>query len=131
MPHVRVNGVAVEYDEYGTGVPVVFSHGRSSDLRYWSPQRNAFAANYRFVTYTRRRDASAETHVDDLLAIARRLEAGPVHLVGFSTRSRCGRAVREPELHRSLTIVEPNVPWVLEGDDVGESLVLDFLAEHA
>ena len=46
-----MNGVELEYVEAGTGVPVVFSHGGSSDLRYWEPQREVFAARYRFVAY--------------------------------------------------------------------------------
>ena len=38
MTPVRVNGVDLEYVDEGTGVPVVFSHGGSSDLRYWEPR---------------------------------------------------------------------------------------------
>ncbi len=39
MPRVHVNGVDLDYVDEGTGIPVVFSHGGSSDLRYWEPQR--------------------------------------------------------------------------------------------
>ncbi|CAN5126552.1 hypothetical protein BH18CHL2_BH18CHL2_08250 [soil metagenome] len=126
-----MNGVELEYTEEGSAVPVVFSHGGSSDLRYWEPQREIFAARYRFVAYSRRfhgigpwpakGDSSADAHVSDLVAIMRRLEAGPVHLVGFSTAITLRAALREPGLLRSLTIIEPNVPWLLEGDPEGEA----------
>ena len=133
MTHVRVNGVDLEYEEAGAGVPVVFSHGGSSDLRYWEPQREVFAERYRFVAFSRRfhgsgasrakGDGSAGAHVEDLVEIVRRLEAGPVHLVGFSTSLALRAALREPSLLRSLTIIEPNVPWLLEGDPAGEDVL--------
>lgn len=131
MTHLRVNGVELEYVEEGTGVPVVFSHGGGSDLRYWEPQRRIFAKRYRFVAYSWRfhgtgsppeeGDYSTDAHVADLAAIMRRLEVGPVHLVGFSSSIALHAAIQEPDLVRSLTIVEPNVPWLLEGSSEGES----------
>lgn len=133
VTHVQVNGVNLEYVDEGTGVPVVFSHGGHSDLRYWEPQREAFAARYRFVAYSHRfhgsdtwsteGDYSAEAHVTDLLAIMRRLEAGPAHLIGFSTAIALRATLLEPGLVRSLTIIEPNTPWLLEGDPEGEAVL--------
>jgi len=127
-----VNGVELEYVEEGTVVPVVFSHGGGSDLRYWEPQRKVFAARYRFVAYSHRfhgaarwpaaGDYSADAHCTDLVAIVRRLEAGPVHLVGFSTGIALRATLREPCLVRSLTIIEPNVPWLLEEAPDGEAI---------
>ncbi len=84
MTYVRVNGVDLESVDVGSGIPVVFSHGGHSDLRYWEPQRDAFAKRYRFVAYSQRfhgkgqwpatGDYSAEAHTADLVAIMRRLE---------------------------------------------------------
>jgi pimeloyl-ACP methyl ester carboxylesterase len=53
----------------------------------------------------------------------RRLDAGPIHLVGFSRNTALRAALREPGLVRSLTIIEPNVPWLLEGDSDGEAVL--------
>jgi pimeloyl-ACP methyl ester carboxylesterase len=138
--HVHVNGVDLEYVEEGTGVPVVFSHGSGSDLRYWEPQRAAFAARYRFITYSRRfhgsgvwpaeGDYSAEGHVADLLELIRQLQAGPVHLVGFSTTIALRAALQEPGLVRSLTIIEPNVPWLLESDAEGQAIQQRWRSEN-
>lgn len=129
MAYVQVNGVDLEYLDEGSGVPVVFSHGSASDLRYWEPQRAIFAERYRFIAFSRRfhgsrswpadTEDSPDVHVDDLLAVIRRLGAGTVHLVGFSTAVALRAAVREPSLLRSLTVIEPNVPWLLEGDADG------------
>jgi pimeloyl-ACP methyl ester carboxylesterase len=130
---VHVNGVELEYVDEGAGVPVVFSHGGGSDLRYWEPQREVFAARHRFIAYSQRfhgtgpwpanGDYSADAHTADLVAIMRRLEAGPVHLVGFSSAVALRATLREPGLVRSLTIVEPNVPWLLEGDPEGDAVL--------
>jgi len=128
-----VNAVDLEYVDAGTGVPVVFSHGGHSDVRYWEPQRAAVAGRYRFIAYSQRfhgrrawpatGDYSAEAHTADLVAIMRRLDAGPIHLVGFSRNTALRAALREPGLVRSLTIIEPNVPWLLEGDSDGEAVL--------
>lgn len=136
VKHVHVNGVDLEYVDEGTGVPGVFSHGGRSDLRYWEPQRKAFGDRYRFVAYSRRcitpsgNGDSADAHADDLLAVIRRLEAGPVHLVGFSTPAALRATVRHPGLVRTLTIIEPNVPWLLEGDSDSETVVAWWEAEN-
>ena len=128
-----VNGVELEYVDEGSGVPVVFSHGGASDIRYWEPQRATFASQYRFVAYSRRfhgagswppdADASTDAQVGDLVAIVRQLDAGPVHLIGFSTAIALHAAIAEPSLFGSLTIIEPNVPSLLEGGAVGEGVL--------
>ena len=128
--HVHVNGVDLAYVDEGTGVPVVFSHGGSSDLRYWEPQRKPFVARYRFVAYSHRFRGDADAHADDLVAIMRRLDAGPVHLVGFSSAIALRATLRDPGLVRSLTIVEPNLPWLLEGDPEGEALLAWWRREN-
>ena len=138
MEHSRrlaVNGVELEYVEDGAGVPVVFSHGGASDIRYWAPQQAAVAAKHRFITYSRRfhgagrwpssADASPEAHADDLIAIATELAAGPVHVVGFSTGVALNAVARAPGLFRSLTIVEPNVPSLLTDDAADHRDLLD------
>ncbi len=140
MFNLRVNGVELECLDEGTGTPVVFSHGGSSDVRYWLPQREAFASTYRFVAFSRRfhgrgdwpaeGDYSTEAHVSDLLEVVRGLGAGPAHLVGFSTSLSLRAALVEPDLFASLTVIEPNVPWVLEGDPEGEAVLRWWRAEN-
>ena len=134
-----MNGVDLEYVDEGTGVPVVFSHGGSSDVRYWEPQREFFASSYRFIAYSHRCHGrgplpsqgvySAEAHVDDLLALMSRL-GEPAHVVGFSTAIALRAAVRAADNFRSLTIIEPNVPWLLEGDAEGEAVLAWWRTEN-
>ena len=129
---LAVNGVELEYVEGGAGVPVVFSHGGASDIRYWAPQRAAVAAKHRFVAYSRRfhgagswpssADASPEAHADDLIGIVTQLAAGPVHVVGFSAGVALNAVARAPALFRTLTIIEPNVPSLLTDDAADRDL---------
>jgi pimeloyl-ACP methyl ester carboxylesterase len=131
--HVRVNGVELEYVEAGSGVPLVFSHGGGSDVRFWEPQRDVFAARYRFVAYSQRfrgsstrsadTEDSTEAHAADLVALIEHLGAGPAHLVGFSSAVALRATLKAPALVRSLTTIEPNVPWLLQGDADGEEVL--------
>jgi pimeloyl-ACP methyl ester carboxylesterase len=126
VPHLRVNGVDLAYIGQGTGAPVVFVHGAWMDLRYWEPQRQATATQYRFIAYTLRYHGTAPwpdagqhysvaTHAADLMAFIRQLHAGPVHLVGLSSGGRLVTlaALEHPDLVRSLTLAEPALAELL------------------
>jgi pimeloyl-ACP methyl ester carboxylesterase len=132
MPEVQVNGANLFYIDHGAGTPVVFVHGAWMDLRYWEPQREAVAAKYRFIACTLRyhgmgrwpddgRHYSTATHLADLTAFIRQLNAGPVHLVGLSMGGRLATlvALEHPDLLRSLTILEPPLHDLL--DDLPEA----------
>src|SRR3954452_19640300 len=126
MQQLKASDIGLLYTEQGSGVPVVFVHGAWMDLRYWEPQREAIAANYRFVAYNLRYHGSAKwpdagehfsiaTHSADLLAFIRNLNAGPVHLVGLSAGGRLVTlvALGQPDLVSSLTLLEPPIDELL------------------
>jgi pimeloyl-ACP methyl ester carboxylesterase len=119
---LNVNGVELTYVDEGKGEPIVFVHGAVGDLRFWEPQRQAFASKYRFIAYTYRyhgtepwpddgKHYSGATHAADLTAFLTNLKAGPVHLVGLSFGGFLGAivAAEHPELIRSLTLAEPGL----------------------
>jgi len=126
MQQLKASDIGLLYTEQGSGVPVVFVHGAWTDLRYWEPQREAIAANYRFVAYNLRYHGSATwpdagerfsiaTHSADLLAFIRNLNAGPVHLVGLSAGGRLVTlvALGQADLVSSLTLLEPPIDELL------------------
>lgn len=119
---IRANGADLSYVEQGAGVPVVFVHGAVADLRFWEPQREAFAKGHRFIAYTFRyhgtapwveggKPYSATIHAADLAAFISGLKAGPVHLVGLSYGGLLAAmvATKEPQLVRTLTLAEPAI----------------------
>jgi pimeloyl-ACP methyl ester carboxylesterase len=135
---LRVNGVDLSYIEQGTGAPVVFVHGAFSDLRFWEPQRQAVATQYRFIAYNYRyhgtdpwpddgKNYSAATHAADLAAFIRQLNAGPVHLVGLSYGGLLAALVasEHPDLVRSLTLAEPGIGGLLADIPEGKTALDD------
>jgi pimeloyl-ACP methyl ester carboxylesterase len=123
---VLVNGVDLSCLDQGTGAPVVFVHGAFSDLRFWEPQRQAVAQQYRFIALTQRyfgttawpddgKHYAATTHATDLAAFLRQFNAGPVHLVGISYGGVVATLVvlEHPDLVRSLTVLEPGLVSLL------------------
>ncbi len=119
---MSVDGATLHYVEQGTGTPVVFVHGAFSDHRVWEPQRQAIAAKHRFIGLTMRyfgttpwSDGGARwshaTHVSDLAAFIRGLNAGPVVLVGQSYGSQIAAivAASHPELVRGMFLNEPPI----------------------
>jgi pimeloyl-ACP methyl ester carboxylesterase len=117
-----VNGATLTFLEQGTGAPVLFLHGAITDLRMWEGQRETVAAKYRFIALSMRYFGTAPwpddgahfseaTHVADIAAFIRMLEAGPVYLVGHSYGSRLALAItfQHPELVRGLFLNEPGL----------------------
>ena len=117
---ISANGTEISYVSQGSGAPVVFVHGAVVDLRYWEPQRAAFAKQYRFISYSQRyhgaggwpdegKQYSVETHAADLAGFINALKLSPVHLVGLSYGGAVAAllATKEPQLLRTLTLAEP------------------------
>lgn len=119
---MQVNGLRLTYEQAGRGQPVVFVHGAIADYRAWNAVRDAVAAHYRFIAPTSRyygvgpwpdggENFSAATHADDLVGFIRGLNAGPVHLVGWSRGAEIELivAVQHPELVKSVFAYEPSL----------------------
>ena len=130
---VRANGTELSYVSQGSGAPVVFVHGAVADLRFWEPQRAAFAKQYRFISYSQRyhgtgvwpdegKQYSVETHAADLAGLITALKLGPVHLVGLSYGGAVAAqlATKEPQLLRTLTLAEPAVFALLADSPEGK-----------
>lgn len=90
---ITVSDVPMKYVEQGRGAVVLFVPGGMSDLRTFDASREMVARRYRYVSPTLRyfgpdswpddgKRFSMATHVADLAAFVRQLNAGPVHVVG-------------------------------------------------
>lgn len=140
---INANGAELAYISQGSGAPVVFVHGAVVDFRYWEPQREAFAKQYRFITFSQRyhgtgswpdegKQYSADTHVADLAALINGLKLAPVHLVGLSYGGAVAAllATKEPQLLRTLTLAEPAV-FALLADSPEGKVALDEWTQGA
>ena len=89
------DGVQISYEDWGSGQPVVFSHGWPLTADAWDPQLNLVAsAGYRAVAHDRRRGGRSsqtwdgndlDTYADDLHGLLEHLDLRDVVLVGHST----------------------------------------------
>jgi len=123
---MAVNGVTMKYVEQGRGEVVLLLPLGLSDSRAFESSREAVAGSYRYVSPTLRyfgRDPwpdgganfSIATHVGDLAAFIRALDAGPVNVVGWSYGGGLGivLALQHPELVKRLFLYEQQlVSWV-------------------
>ncbi len=82
MPKLDRGGVAIHYEEHGSGAPVLLSHGYSATSRMWDDQVAALKDRYRVITWDMRGHGQSdypenpalysERHtVDDMAAILR------------------------------------------------------------
>jgi pimeloyl-ACP methyl ester carboxylesterase len=117
MPLMAVNGVELDYEAVGDGLPLVFSHEFGGDRHSWDPQIRHFARWYRCIGYSHRgfRESSVpeaadaysqEQLVEDLRVLLARLRVGPAHLVGLSMGGNVvlNFALHYPGLCRSVVV---------------------------
>jgi len=123
---MNINGVSLSYIEQGKGAPVIFVHGAFSDYRVWEPQREAIADRFRFIAFTQRyfgtskwsdsgEQYSQVTHAADLAEFIRKLDAGPVYIVGRSYGATVAirMALQHPELVRGVIAQEPVIAFAV------------------
>jgi len=125
LPRQHVNGVELYYELTGTGDPLVLVHGSYTDHASWQSVAPGLAERHRVLSFDRRGHSRSErptaqgarrTDEDDLAALVRELDLGPVHLVGSSYGGSIalGLAARRPELVRTVAVHEPPLLGVAE-----------------
>ncbi|CUS05350.2 Alpha/beta hydrolase family protein [Candidatus Promineifilum breve] len=131
MTTARVNGIALHYQEAGTGEPLLLLHGLGSRSDDWEMQLPAFAGRYRVIAPDLRghgRSAkppgpySVPMMAADVLGLLDHLNVTAAHVVGLSMGGMIAfqLAVDCPARVRSLTIV--NSGPALVARTVGEWL---------
>src|SRR3954464_4780259 len=96
MPKFRVNdGAEIFYKDWGSGQPIVFSHGWPLNADAWGEQLRFFAAQgFRTVAHDRRGHGRSsqswsgndmDTYADDLAAVIEHLALENAVIVGHST----------------------------------------------
>ena len=140
MPTAEANGMRLFYQPRGRGQPIIFAHGIPTDYRAWSAQLEPFSNEYRAITYSRRlakpnqneedyEHSTVENNSADLVGLVQKLGVSPIHLVGHSyggfIAAYC--AAKNPELIRTLTLVEPAVSTILVKDRKNPIQLLSLL----
>lgn len=89
------DGTEIYYKDWGSGQPVVFSHGWPLNSDSWEAQMMFLASNgYRVIAHDRRGHGRSsqpwdgndmDTYADDLAELIERLDLKEAVLLGFST----------------------------------------------
>ena len=132
MPRVPINGIEIDYQEYGEGEAIVFCHGAGGNLLSWWQQIPYFSERYRCITFSHRGFGHSydvpdgpgmKSFVQDLAALLDHLEVDSIHLVSQSMggRTALGFAVEHTTRTRSLVLAdttggmgEPDVEQALD-----------------
>lgn len=64
MPHAKINGISLYYEDAGAGRPLVFAHGFSATARMWEGQVAVFRDRCRVITYDARGQGRSEVPPD-------------------------------------------------------------------
>jgi pimeloyl-ACP methyl ester carboxylesterase len=139
MPAAEVDGVSLYYEEGGSGKPLLFVHGIPTDFRAWKAQMEPFSKGRRVISLSRRYaapnkregDVSDSTVQNNALDLKGFIETigGPVDLVGHSYGGFASAflAADNPDLVRSLVLVEPAVSTLLVADQTSGAQALGLL----
>jgi pimeloyl-ACP methyl ester carboxylesterase len=113
-----VDGIELEYEDSGTGEPVVFLHGAFiADAFRPLLREDVLADRYRLITYHRRgyagssgpdEPADISDHADDCRRLLTQLGVRRAHVVGHSLGATIGLqlALAAPELVGTLSLLE-------------------------
>ncbi len=64
MPQVDRDGVGIAYESYGSGPPVLWTHGFGATMEMWRAQVEALAADYRVIVWDLRGHGSSDSPSD-------------------------------------------------------------------
>jgi non-heme chloroperoxidase len=130
MPTVTANGTSIFYKDWGSGRPVVFSHGWPLNADSWEAQMLFLASKgLRCVAHDRRGHGRSgqpwegnemDAYADDLAAVIEALDLRDAILIGFSTGG--GEVARYIGRHGTervagAVLVSAVPPYMLRTDD--------------
>ena len=121
--NIRVNNVNLNYEEYGSGKPIILLHGNSESLEIFDKLIKNLQNNYKVYAIDSRchgksekvKDISYELMANDVIEFIKLLNIQKPILYGFSDGGIIGLliAIKEPELLSKLIIsganLNPNV----------------------
>lgn len=133
------DGAEIFFKDWGSGRPVVLSHGWPLHSDSWEAQQRQLAdAGHRAIAHDRRGHGRSsqtwdgnemDTYADDLACLMTTLDLREATLVGFSTGG--GEVVRYLSRHgservRKLVLVSAVPPLMLQTDDNAEGLPIEM-----
>jgi pimeloyl-ACP methyl ester carboxylesterase len=124
MSYADVNGLALYYEEHGSGEPLILLHGGISAGEMFAPILPELAARRRVITVDLQghggtadvdRPLRPETMADDVAALIEHLGLGQADVMGYSLGGLVAlrTAIQHPQLVRRLVLV--SIPFRRNG----------------
>lgn len=121
MPTIQTSETELYYEEFGDGIPVVFTNSGLASHRMWDGQVTDLAAHYATITYDWRgtgfsrrsqRGYTAQAAAGDLVNVIEKVAAAPAVLVahGVGTHVTLLATQMRPDLVRGLVLAD-GAPW--------------------
>lgn len=117
MQRAEIDGITLQYEERGSGEPVVFIHGALMADTFREMMDQPALRSFRLIRYQRRGYAGSSgdpavpmsRQAADCVGLLSKLGASPAHLVGHSSGADIAIqvALQSPEVVRSLSLLEP------------------------
>ncbi|HEY3251185.1 MAG TPA: alpha/beta hydrolase [Ignavibacteria bacterium] len=138
MSFIKINGVNFFYELKGRGQnPLVFVHGSWSDHHAWDMVSELLSDDFRILSYDRRGHSMSERpemqgsineDSDDLASIIKELGLSPAHIAGnsFGASISLRTALRHPEVIRTISVNEPPLFDLLEGNENMKKTLLEI-----
>lgn len=136
---VRIGSTELEYEQMGSGDPLVLVHGSLQSMHSFERFMAPFSEDYRVIAYTRRHHLGSEdpemgrpltvsAAADDLIDLIETLDLAPAHVVAHSYGAAVAliAATRRVELFRSLILSEPVFGSLLQTDPNWSQAWTDF-----
>lgn len=131
MSRIESDKISLDYNDKGSGAPLILVHGTLEDQRSWFQQTETFAENFRVIAYSRRyhfpnaargdeTDYAPALHARDLGALLDALQIARAHIAGASYGAYIALmfATLYPARVCSLVLAEPPIiPWLMENVD--------------
>src|SRR5271170_5037902 len=143
MPKIKTaDGVALYYEEAGTGTPVVFVHEFAGDYRTWEPQMHHFARSHRCVTYSQRGYPPSDVPNDparygqdiargDVIALMDALGIDKAHVVGHSMGAYTALHVGICRPQRCISVTAAGCGWGSLADPAARAAMRAQAAQNA
>ncbi|WP_343636222.1 alpha/beta hydrolase [Fluviicola sp.] len=136
--YLKINGVNLYYEVYGTGAPILLIHGNSTGIKGWTPQITHFSKKYQVIAVDCRGRGNSELGTDsltylqqanDLSVLIRELKLKDVTVIGKSDGGIIGllMAIHYPENLKQLVShsanAEPDGLYVQSAKEIHDKRV--------
>ena len=136
MPKVKANGITMNYEQQGSGEPLILIPYLSADNACYAFQVPEYAKHFTCISVDLRGagesdkpegEYTTQLYADDIAALMRELGIGPAHVMGLSLGAAIGMwlaagypgQVKTLSLHSAWHKTDPYIKTVLEDWKVG------------